>query len=145
MNYTNIDQSNRLLELGLSLDTADMSWRYDVEEKRYYISIAAYKDYKIPKWSDGKLIPCWSVGQLFELTPDYIKVGENYYHIKVTRGAWPSNNWKIWYSATVPSEGKHRTVMASDIINPQEGKTITEAIYNMVVCLLENNYINKKR
>ena len=60
MNYTSIEQSKKLLELGLSSESADM----------YYEVHSAYIE-ETPKigYKHGLNIPCWSVGSLLEVMP----------------------------------------------------------------------------
>lgn len=63
MNYTTIEQSKKLLELGLKPDTADMYWM-DWKRDTNSITIPNIKGV-----IDEKDLPCWSVGALFELLP----------------------------------------------------------------------------
>lgn len=62
MTCTNIEQSNRLVELGISPNTADMGWfkAYSLREEIYKPYIKGYKleNHKsdIPAWSVYKLI-----------------------------------------------------------------------------------------
>ena len=70
-NFTTLEQSKRLLEFGVSADSADCYWRKDKHGNLSYVSI-------IP--SGGKLdemdVPCWSVGRLIEIYE--ICVGERF-------------------------------------------------------------------
>lgn len=70
MNYTNIEQSKRLLELGLSPDTADSFWMNAKLKHVESSKIPFFFDdnYHRPIWDFD--LPCWSVGRLFELIPD---------------------------------------------------------------------------
>ena len=65
MNYTSIEQSKKLLELGLSPETADIWWD---ETERFPRFIKHYHDYlsqQIPP------VPCWTTGALLNLIPSY--------------------------------------------------------------------------
>ena len=61
---TSIDQSRRLLELGLKKETADMRWERISEKYAYYPST------KTPYASSD--IPAWSLGRLVEMMPNTI-------------------------------------------------------------------------
>ena len=65
-NYTNIEQSEKLLKLGLNPDTADMHF-FNKDEKPmlgYNATTAEkYKKYNF------LYMPCWSVGALIDLLP----------------------------------------------------------------------------
>lgn len=62
--YTTIEQSKKLLELGLKPETADMCYH----EHTAYIDGTPKVGYKVGV-TDG--IPCWSIGALLELMPGY--------------------------------------------------------------------------
>lgn len=70
--YTDIEQSNELLESGLSLETADMYWELDKS-----CNIEAYNLVPLIRYSanerkelfekDKELIPCWSLAALLSV------------------------------------------------------------------------------
>lgn len=67
MTYTSIEQSNKLLELGLPRHTADLSYeyvKYD-DDRDPAFPLAMHK----PKIMD---IPCWSAEALLELLPEIV-------------------------------------------------------------------------
>ncbi len=66
MNYTTIEQSKKLLELGLKPDTADMYWM-DWKRDTNSITIPNIKGV-----IDEKDLPCWSAGALMDLLPTTI-------------------------------------------------------------------------
>ena len=83
---TSIEQSKKLLSLGLAPSTADMC--YIGTEKEHILHAESYsqilkwrKDYK--KESNAPfsttIIPAWSLAALLELMPDIIKVEEECY------------------------------------------------------------------
>lgn len=78
MNYTSVEQSKRLLELGLKPETADMYWMHQgFSEGKDYYGIDAYG------WDcdvTDEDIPCWSAGKLIDFLPgDVEKDGFHYY------------------------------------------------------------------
>ena len=114
MNYTSIEQSKKLLELGLSPESADMHTEM-FEENGDMISLVvggkgdnSKRNYGTPIWSIGALLEVMPNIELFKLDSKYIvgKLDEN-----LNESAW------------------HDTPL--------------EAAYNMVVWLLENNYIKQ--
>ena len=76
MNYTSIEQSKKLLELGLSPKSADMCYLNDgtaakVDANSYNIAVQLWKDYYV------EITPCWSVGALLEVMPATIQTKES--------------------------------------------------------------------
>lgn len=59
---TSLEQSNKLIELGIDVSTADMYWWYS--GRRYYVESMDDDDFN--KESD---IPAWSLSALLELIP----------------------------------------------------------------------------
>lgn len=124
MNYTSIEQSKKLLELGLSLESADMYWRESYSENlglRYYPTVI-WRGYQYNE-ERGDL-PCWSIGALLDVIRDYGCVW---------LGANDICNWICEFNL---GKGKHHVIEGQ--------KYAIEAVYNMIVWLLENNYIKKE-
>jgi hypothetical protein len=66
MNYTTIEQSKKLLELGLNPESADMWWTpLNWQLTEYYVEVKQ-DGIGTPK----NPLPCWSLGALLELIPD---------------------------------------------------------------------------
>ena len=72
-NFTTIEQSKRLLELGVPADSADCYWQFRSDTLaedwgyRCYIGTSpAIKD-NLFSYRNGYTIPCWSVGRLIEV------------------------------------------------------------------------------
>lgn len=73
-NYTTPEQSKRLLELGLPVDSADCYYdTYDIEHSNclrpYFLDERTYTDYFKHLSCIGTNVhtPCWSVGRLIEI------------------------------------------------------------------------------
>ena len=128
--YTSIEQSEKLLELGLSPETADMfyneepdeTYRKDIVDTKYPMIIREGQKHYLEEYG----IPCWSFGALFDLMP---KIKEFYY---------PS-----LYKCSFDVTACMYSTQEHDIFKIYTGKDSLEAAFNMVVWLLENNYINK--
>ena len=69
MNYTTIEQSKKLVELGLNPDTADMCYiQTPADEYRLTAYNLEYcNNLKQQRGSDMSLIPCWSLGALLDI------------------------------------------------------------------------------
>lgn len=115
--YTSIEQSKKLLELGLSPESADM-----VYVDGDYLAII-----------DGTLeandIPCWSVGALIHILPDRIM------HNNLNCECFMSPSG-ISYSSCFVGKESFNIAWSN---NPY----FIDALFNCVCCLLENGYIKK--
>ena len=128
--YTSIEQSKRLLELGLNPKTADMCYMYakfDGEsEPQYFASLSKAKTNDIS---------CWSEGALLDLIPSKIY------------GPVPKDH--PTELMICKSDGKVN-VMYFDWTGIQHGPDFNDdnyidALYNCTVWLLENNYIKTEQ
>jgi hypothetical protein len=124
--YTSIEQSKKLLELGLSPKTADMGYNgiedRDIRKIRY--------DSVANTMPNMNSIPCWSLGSLLSVMP-FIEENKIIYKPLLTKS-------KFGYYITYFSEESEYILMGSGTY-----KTPIEAAYSIIVWLLENNYIEK--
>jgi hypothetical protein len=125
MNCTTIEQSKKLIEFGLSSETADMWWTpLNWQLTEYYVEVKQ-DGIGTPK----NPIPCWSLGALMELMPK-IKEDED------DGGCYPTlckgYNTDKWHC-----------VYRSSIYITNWYDTSIDAAFEMVVWLLENGYIKK--
>ena len=126
MNYTTIEQSKKLLELGLSPESADMYYGYQKEKPE----LLPFQDTEVK----FLCVPCWSVGSLIKLLPSSIvdKKGTQYVrysdfdHIEYLTGYW---------------DGGYHFKAFSEFTDNQ---SLMDILYKCVVWLLENDYIKKK-
>ena len=72
---TTIEQSKRLLELGLKPKTADMCFFHSTDEdiENPYTRLVV-DDYILNSLEDNDNIPAWSLYRLIELCPEYINI-----------------------------------------------------------------------
>jgi len=128
MNYTTIEQSKKLLDLGLNPNTADMwyhghrsPWesgrKYDNEPSTFY-GICPNWDY-----------PCWSVGALLKLLRSY----EDCTSLSIFSNR--AQKWQITISYYDAVWKEHEEV----------DMDLFEVSYNTVVWLLENGYIKTEK
>ena len=117
MYYTTIEQSKKLLELGLSPDSADMLYTWDTDNKTYYpLPIIDDKEHDFPTG-----LSCWSLDALLSVMP------------KID-GFKPIIDLDI---NSIRYEGEKRDESF------HSASTLIDACYEMVVWLLQNNYFNK--
>ena len=112
-NYTSIDQSKRLLELGLDSETADMM----------YVQHQPEPVIKNDCFAIEFDTPCWSVGALLDLMPVSIAVGN--------QSCGDDTTWIC----------KFMEPGSNGISVDKESKRLVEVCYNMVCYLLENNFL----
>lgn len=143
---TTIEQSKKLVELGLNPNTADMFYNEepdeycpkDIVDTKYPMVIREGQKHYLKEYG----IPCWSLGALMNLLPPSIQTGEgmqNQYEIKI-RKYWgdDENLYQIAY-------GNDRGLSEEwhDMINTGERVNLTDAVLDMVYWLLKNGYIKK--
>lgn len=128
--YTTIEQSKKLVELGLNLDTADM---VIVKDNTYHNALSAFngatlcQNYNEIK-NKTNYIPCWSLGALIDIMPSMIYKGGETFTLMVHKDVIYHVCYKshyhldeIWFSK----------------------ENLLDAAFEMVVWLFENNYIKK--
>ena len=136
MNYTSIEQSKKLLELGLSPETSDMFWQSNLNnsDRQYLLNMGEeeYFDIEInfEHCSIGDYdIPAWSLGALLDLLRSYNDC------IKLDIFSNRSQKWQI-------------TISYYDIVWKEHEEiniNLLEAAYDTVVWLLENGYIETEK
>lgn len=102
---TSIEQSKKLIELGIDVNTADMWWaerykgrttmdfQYIVDEEPYYYLSFIKPSNDNYSQDTIKDIPAWSLAALLNIIPQEIFNGE--YVINITEGC--DENWVITY------------------------------------------------
>lgn len=132
--YTDIEQSQKLIELGLNPDSADMSYSpiMGIDEGRNcgYLDMPDLYPYaKINDVGSSLYLPCWSLSALLEIMPCHISgvPKRAAYHLALKKY---KEHWECCYEHFSFGE-----------IHTQKGNTQFEAAYNMMCWLLENNNI----
>ena len=130
--YTSIEQSKKLLELGLNPESADMHYPdYYFDGYANGPCNTSYKEqienllsvYINP--DTRRILPCWSIGSLIDIIPSSINFGyENDFHFNLTKT--PSGYITDFYEESFG------------------GDTTIDTCYRMIVWLLENGYIKKE-
>lgn len=83
MNYfTSIEQSKKLVELGIDPNTADMWYSLDDEDPEYSFVNAEEPPFE---WEEitiyDRALPCWSTGALINLLPSELTVKDETYFL----------------------------------------------------------------
>ena len=77
LGWTTIMESKQLVEAGLPVETADMSYTYDFDDSRYVTATTPAKNWIVPKYAEStkikQVLPCWSLGALMQLLPRTIE------------------------------------------------------------------------
>lgn len=144
---TSVEQSKRLIELGIDISTADMRYGYiapyDFSDRMYdggYDKVPYPKDFlkKNPDFSenqyDGEL-PAWSLSALLELMPSYLFEFERGIDLSI----YPNINGKAWHCSYMPNAIENmKTDKFKQITN---GDSLVDAAYDMVIWLKKNKLL----
>jgi len=124
--YTSIEQSKKLLELGLDPNTADMEYLLHRDDGSTVLGSPFIKDDLAERGEERVFdyLPCWSVGALIDAMP-MIKYKDYPKEYPILRH-WDGYQFDTYAHAT------------------QYYDNLIEAAYEMVIWLLKNNYIKKK-
>lgn len=118
--YTTLEQSKKLVELGLNPDTADMCYIQHFDESYNEVTFIE-EDPILTHTIDAIDLPCWSLGALLELMPI---IDDNSYSLSGTL-----------------NKGALCKHPCTSVMFQEESPL--EAVYNMICWLLERNYIKK--
>lgn len=122
--YTTKEQSDALVKAGLKPSTADMHYNNYFNDGDWCASLCY--DEEDAKNGGDKYAPCWSAGNLFALIPKKIYDDEFFYPIAME----------------VTDDGK-AVVIEYEFLVSFEGESLTEALCNAMLWVLENT-ISKK-
>ena len=139
---TSIEQSKKLIELGIDINTADMFWDTAEPLERIVPTVGPISDYDdMEDWA----VPAWSLSALMNLLPsEFTEVGKystTTYVIKIRKYKFTDevNLHQIAYGSYKWYEDGGYTW--SDMINTGEKEDFLDACYEMVCWLKENGKI----
>ena len=130
---TSIEQSKKLIELGINVNTADMYWEYDYDmyiqrEYKYYPRV-------MDEQFDDTCVPAWSLSALLKLMPPYLFEFERGIDLNI----YPNLNGKGWHCSYMPNAVEN---MKNDKFKQiTNGDNPIDAAFEMVCWLLENKKI----
>lgn len=125
---TSLEQSKKLIELGIDIKTADMCWSIDIPDLP---TLLAYSITDCDNWENK--IPTWSLSALLELIPPYL--GE--FNDGIDFGFSKSMNGK-WYSVHYIQLDNSGLATFTKTVT---GDTAIDAAFEMVCWLKENGKI----
>lgn len=136
--YTSVEQSKHLLELGLDPETADMEFLFVKKDNSMVGKVPFVKDgYEEPDCGYN-IVPCWSPMALLNLMPTYLFKFERGIDLMIYPSLNKSKKWQVSYlSADLSPENKDKYIKVI------HGDTLVDAAFGMMCWLLENNFINK--
>ena len=123
---TSIEQSKRLIELGIDVNSADMVYHKELNGT-YSLRVVD----NVLKYD----IPAWSLSALLELMPSYL------FEFKrgIDLNLYPSINRKVWLCSYMPNVVEN---MKTDKFKQiTHADSLVDAVYDMIIWLKENNYL----
>ena len=133
--YTTIQQSKKLIELGLNPETSDMSYVKcaDAEQEWYQ----AENRKQILAYDKKHWIPCWSLNALLEVMPGSISKYDS--SARATK-SYGLNLFRSHYHCCGYSFGPSLNKENHDSLCCFGAKTWVDAVFKCLVWLLENGY-----
>ena len=128
---TSIEQSQKLIELGIDICTADMLWTYDFTVNAIN-GLNVISEQLKPEEKD---IPAWSLTALLKLMPPYLFEFERGIDLNI----YPNLNGKGWHCSYMPNNIED---MKKDKFRQiTNGDNTVDAAFDMVCWLLKENRI----
>lgn len=123
---TSLEQSKRLIELGIDVNSTDMVWHKKLNGT-YSLRVVD----NVLKYDT----PAWSLSALLELMPSYLFEFERGIDLNV----YPSINRKEWLCSYMPNAIEN---MKTDKFKQiTHADSLVDAAYEMIIWLKENNYL----
>ena len=123
---TSIEQSKRLIELGIDVNSADMVYHKELNGT-YSLRVVD----NVLKYD----IPAWSLSALLELMPSHLFEFER----GIDLNLYPSINRKVWLCSYMPNAIEN---MKTDKFKQiTHADSLVDAVFDMIVWLKENNYL----
>jgi len=120
---TSLEQSKKLMELGIDINTADIIYTtfYDKISKNLPMPKEVYDILKYPIDGD-KCTPAWSLSALIELMPDKISINNESYYLSFKKNG-------VEFRGPITWEGQKSISLEMD--------NILDAVFEMIVKLKE--------
>lgn len=123
---TSIEQSKRLIELGIDVNSADMVYHKNLNGT-YNLRVVD----NVLKYD----IPAWSLSALLELMPSYLFEFER----GIDLNFYPSINRKVWLCSYMPNVIEN--MKTDKFKHITHADNLVDAAYEMIIWLKENNYL----
>jgi len=123
---TTIDQSKKLIELGIEVSTADMHYCvYNLDDINE-LPVLKFSDMTVFEFENTNIVPAWSLSALVELLPDKICINNDTYFIYL-------NKKEVAYKGHMTWDGQlNKSFKDDNLIN---------ACYKMLCYLIESKII----
>lgn len=132
MNFTSINQSKKLVELGIDPNTSDLWYSLDDEDPEYAVVNIEESPFE---WEEitvfDRALPCWSTGALLNLLPKIIFDKYDYYEY----------NLFIDVISEMPYYILHNDCYLSDFPNDFLGGDLISNLIKCIEWLKENKYM----
>lgn len=132
---TSIEQSKRLIELGVPSEKASMVWHHMLRDKKTGYTEWALKIgpiQKFPRLEVFPLIPAFTVADLLEkVLPNVIQDAHNTYEL--TLKAVVGGGWRFCYTPVL-------TQLEADNIGEKMGDSLIELLCNRIEWSVSNGY-----
>ena len=124
---TSIEQSKKLIELGLDVNTADMFWDLlDGDEPDEKIPNCCWDRFDI---TINEFVPAWSLSALIELIPDKISINSESYYLSFTKKS-------VEFRGPITWDGQKAKSFEMD--------NILDAAFEMVCWVINNGHLKGK-
>jgi len=148
---TDLEQSKKLLELGIDADTADMHWE-SISDDDHRLGLFTAKEtkeslermqYTLKTTFNVKLSPAWSLSALMNLLPSELSLPDMYggtikYEIRIRKYSH-TNELYLYQIAYATNQGLSKSW--HDMVNTSEQEDLLDTVFEMIVYLKENKLI----
>lgn len=126
LGWTTIEEGKKLIEAGLDPETADMEYPQMYYEENGYYEVPSVREKNV---EIGTSIPCWTLGRLLSLMPEYLKAGNQYFDLILKPGVCPA----CQYIDLAINSSEERTYMESRMERTLMGSVIS-MIKRLIMC-----------
>lgn len=135
---TSLEQSKKLIELGVDVSTADMHYStWTILNKGEYI-LSPNQGETIEELQEdygNQVIPAWSLSALLELMPPYLFEFERGIDLNI----YPNLSGKAWHCSYMPNAVEN--MKNNKFKRITSGDNLVDAAFEMICWLLENKKI----
>ena len=139
LGWTTLEEAQQLVEAGLPVETADMSYTWDFDDSRYIITTTPAKNWIVPKYAEStkikQVLPCWSLGALVQLLPLNVQTDDSLpqkYDLEIK----PYSGYMVAYCL---NQSHHPMVFT------EKHGTLIEACIEMIIWLLNNKFYEQEK
>ena len=124
---TSIEQSKKLIELGLDVNTADMFWDLlDGDEPDEKVPNCCWDRFDI---AINEFVPAWSLSALIKLIPDKISINNESYYLSFTKKS-------VEFKGAITWDGQKAKSFEMD--------NVLDAAFEMVCWIINNEHLKGK-